>query len=908
MGWNRGAGLLLCLLLMLCGSGCSKFDEYYPQDAVPAPELSPLTAVLTYGESVRIQQAVAGTYQRYTINGTRPGPDYGEFSQTNIHTLVHDGRWDNLGVLTVRVRSFRQDWRDSPEAVHTWLLSPAALPVFFPAAPAGSIVLTNIGPVTVSLTSATPDAVIRYTLNGSDPALGGAVVYTGPFVLSNTAIVLAVATHSNVQTSAISSNGFFVSGSVSMPFLSQGSGCYSTNIVAVAFTDPMESPDVEFRCTTNGLDPTANDLPGTNVLIRYDSSLGSAPIRLKVIATNRVSGAVSPVVSAEYSFGVEKPRLQSGSPGSGIYTNALSVFFDFDNAAVSTFYTLNGTEPVNSVSAENFQLASTTTPVTVPGNCTLLVKSFPMTGNLPASTTLTLQYRLRPAAPRFMWSSGEYNFYLDLTVFTNEYIGSGAVKVYFTMDGSRPSRTNGYEYNSPLTISTNGDFTIRAVAVRDGWDDSDVSSVWYRIRNTDNSSSSSSSSAAGITEPPVYISAFGFGNYGDAGTLYYYGNQINDQSYSWVELTVRNATDIFLPWTLQLATPDGSDHLLLDSALLQNSANWQPVNGEVIRVSLVNWGNIWYDENFAQADPGRFDVYQTSGRVLSGEFGLFYLKDGNGTPFHGLPYKFQSAGSGWFAPASAAGVALEKLVSDGRWPTTAEGDMLTITELSNTVLVYTDKNLPVNATDWQTVSGTVLNDSLTVNGLQYDFGDVFSGTQLVQVAEQLTNAPADTTVSLGLTVEGTLTAVFNYDNGQGKQCFALQDASGAVLFYTNSFGSYVIGDTLSVQVNSGRRINGCPFVTDFEVISSIAGGSIMHYRSEAFCFPFAIGRVWRYTGTVQSMISSGEGILNKVRMFLHTDPTNATFFQGKTGSFFGVVSYSNGQYRLEVPDERYYLP
>jgi hypothetical protein len=48
-------------------------------------------------------------------------------------------------------------------------------------------------PITVAITSETPDATIRYTLNGSEPSATSGILYTGPIVVSQTTVLRAVA-------------------------------------------------------------------------------------------------------------------------------------------------------------------------------------------------------------------------------------------------------------------------------------------------------------------------------------------------------------------------------------------------------------------------------------------------------------------------------------------------------------------------------------------------------------------------------------------------------------------------------------------------------------------------------------------------------------------------------------------
>lgn len=55
--------------------------------------------------------------------------------------------------------------------------------------------------------------------------------------------------------------------------------------------------------------------------------------------------------------------------------------------------------------------------------------------------------------------------------------------IYFTTNGSNPSRNNGTKYSSGITISS--DCTLKAIAYKDGYEDSDVLTVNYTIKQSD---------------------------------------------------------------------------------------------------------------------------------------------------------------------------------------------------------------------------------------------------------------------------------------------------------------------------------------------------------------------------------------------------------------------------------------
>ena len=76
--------------------------------------------------------------------------------------------------------------------------------------------------------------------------------------------------------------------------------------------------------------------------------------------------------------------------------------------------------------------------------------------------------------PTFTVDAGEYD---DIQTVAIEYVDGATV--YYTTDGTTPSAQNGTEYTSALTID--GTTTVKAIAVKAGYDDSDVAEATYTI-------------------------------------------------------------------------------------------------------------------------------------------------------------------------------------------------------------------------------------------------------------------------------------------------------------------------------------------------------------------------------------------------------------------------------------------
>jgi hypothetical protein len=98
-------------------------------------------------------------------------------------------------------------------------------------APAGGA-FTNS--TVVSISEATPNSTIHYTLDGTVPTTNSPV-YTGPFELNNSASVQAIAAQTGTPNSAVATASFVDSSATGSGTGLNGS--YWTNLTATAFTN-----------------------------------------------------------------------------------------------------------------------------------------------------------------------------------------------------------------------------------------------------------------------------------------------------------------------------------------------------------------------------------------------------------------------------------------------------------------------------------------------------------------------------------------------------------------------------------------------------------------------------------------------------------------------------------------------
>ena len=120
-----------------------------------------------------------------------------------------------------------------------------AAPVFSPQ-PGNFLVDTSI-----TITSTTPGATIRYTTNGTTPSATVGIIYSGPVLLTALTTLQAIAYNGVDLDSSVTSGTYQFD--VQMPTFSPVTGSYPV-AQTVTIASPTDSDSI--RYTTDGSDPT----------------------------------------------------------------------------------------------------------------------------------------------------------------------------------------------------------------------------------------------------------------------------------------------------------------------------------------------------------------------------------------------------------------------------------------------------------------------------------------------------------------------------------------------------------------------------------------------------------------------------------------------------------------------------
>jgi alpha-tubulin suppressor-like RCC1 family protein len=286
--------------------------------ATPRFSVSPSPPTYTADLTTLITSATTDATVRYTLGGADP---------IDTDPIVPTG-----GLLidqnrTVKARAWKAGEAPSNVATATYTLQPA-LPVISPAGGAYT------SPRTVTITTTTAGAVMRYTTDGTDPT-PSSPAYGGALPIATGTTLKAKAFKSGWTDSVTRTATYtFNYGTLDAPVISPGGGTYSTD-QTVSLTAPSAPGGAVLRYTLNGADPNAS------------SALYSGPITVASGLTLKarafhVDWTQSAVASATYAFTAATPTF---TVATGTYPAGQVVALATSTPNATIRYTMTGAAP-----------------------------------------------------------------------------------------------------------------------------------------------------------------------------------------------------------------------------------------------------------------------------------------------------------------------------------------------------------------------------------------------------------------------------------------------------------------------------------------------------------------------------------------------------------------------------------
>ena len=407
-------------------------SEYHIKAASPSVDVA--AGVYESAQSVALSTTTAGSTIYYTTDGSIPTVNSAVYIQpiqvsnnTTIKAIAVNSAFDNSDVASF-------EYHIKAAVPTTTFVSDA-----------------YEEPQTVYLSCTTPNAVIYYTSDGTDPT-NESSLYQNGVTVSTTQTLKAVAYAEGFDPSPVFGLEVIIAtervGAVSF---SVAAGTYNSN-QTVTLSSPAGTT---IYYTTDGSTPTRSSTQYTEAItVSYTTTI-------KAIA-GKWGYLNSEVVTAEYVIKTQAPTL---SVASGTYQTAQSVTITCPTAGASIYYTTDGTTPTTS-----------STPYTgaIIVDEAKTIKAIAKYAAWDCSDVVSADYVFQTKNPTMSVASGSYQTAQSVSLACDT---AGAV-IYYTTDGTTPT-TSSTVYTGAINVSESQ--TIKAIAKYGSWNSSEVVSVSYQI-------------------------------------------------------------------------------------------------------------------------------------------------------------------------------------------------------------------------------------------------------------------------------------------------------------------------------------------------------------------------------------------------------------------------------------------
>ncbi len=398
----------------------------------------------------------ADTY--YTTDGSDPFTSptkvlYTEGDQIHI---------DMNETITIKAASVQENYMPSEILEGTFTTVPKLVQVTF--SPEGGLFTSA---QSIELNHIDAGTTIYYTLDGSAPdntSLG----YTTPLQLAEHTVttISAIAYKDGFEESDVSSQTYTITGQVDSPTTNVAEGIYSSP-QSVSLSTTTESASI--RYTVDGTDPDETSTLWTGLPIEIGEFTTST---IKAIAYKE-NWAASEMMTITIQVTGQLPQVEFSLEGGAYESNQILSLSVPGYPTASIYSTSNGSEP-----SEASILYIGSILLNAPSDVT--IKAIAVLDNYRTSEVASNDYEVRykVETPVFSQESGIYTAPLDLEITS----ATNGASVYYTTDGSDP--TTGMLYSEPIQLEEDTNTEIRAIAMRNGWFDSELASVNIQVTGT----------------------------------------------------------------------------------------------------------------------------------------------------------------------------------------------------------------------------------------------------------------------------------------------------------------------------------------------------------------------------------------------------------------------------------------
>jgi hypothetical protein len=285
------------------------------------PTFSPAGGNYTAAQTVTIGTATSGASIRYTTDGSTPSDTVG---------TVYNGPVTVNATTTLKAVAYATGLTNSSVATAVYNIL-ATTPTFSPAG--GNYTAAQ----TVTISTTTSGAAIRYTTDGSTPSDTVGTVYSGPVTVNATTTLKAVAYAIGLTNSSVAIAVYNILATT--PTFSPAGGNYTA---AQTVTISTTTSGAAIRYTTDGSTPS--DTVGT---------VYSGPVTVGATTTLKAVAYASGLTNSSVATAVYTITLVAApptfSPAAGTYTSAQVVTISTPTTGAAIRYTIDGSTPSDTV-------------------------------------------------------------------------------------------------------------------------------------------------------------------------------------------------------------------------------------------------------------------------------------------------------------------------------------------------------------------------------------------------------------------------------------------------------------------------------------------------------------------------------------------------------------------------------
>ena len=417
---------------------------------VSAPGFSPASGTYYSAQTVTISSATSGASIRYTTDGSTPTATTG---------TVYSAPITISNTTTLKAIAYKSGMTDSSVTTGTYTISTiVAAPGFSPAAG------TYTNAQTVTISSATSGASIRYTTDGSTPTATTGTVYSAPITISNTTTLKAIAYKSGMTDSSVTTGTYTIAPPT-------GTGQITREV-----WENIGSGTAVSVLTSNANYP--NNPTTTGTLTSFE-----APTDVGTNYGQRIHGYLNPAVSGSYEFWIasdDTSELWLSTSSSPSNVSLIAKVTGWTDPRQWSKYSEQHSASINLTAGQVYYIMAL---MKEEGNGDNLSVAWKAPGGsqevIPGSYLSPYNGGITAvSAPGFSPAAGTYTSAQTVTISS----ATSGASIRYTTDGSTPTATTGTVYSTPITLSSTT--TLKAIAYKSGMTDSSVTTGAYTINTT----------------------------------------------------------------------------------------------------------------------------------------------------------------------------------------------------------------------------------------------------------------------------------------------------------------------------------------------------------------------------------------------------------------------------------------